>query len=284
MHLPVVTDSIISEIVAIPRFSSCFYDDVIISHGQYHLFLKSHDKDDSVKFITEIHEPLNEANFQLGRFCKAFISDLRSKETGFIYLADAEEGLNKWQELYKKGGVFMSFEVVAGIFESLGRDGVFIVNAIHSHPNLIQHFIDVPFEMKAQLHLSVQVDEAGLFTFFREFIRVLHFDAGLRAALLDVKISRLLSNGLQKFRVVKVLFDPRKVSAWNHELVLVCASSLLESRSVNKFVSSPSFSTLMANRICLSQGPTNYKNFLNLLGVLSRVYDPRTNYSYLALA
>lgn len=272
----------IGDLKNIDGYDNIFHTEIIVQHGQFYLFNRHFDLSDCVKFNTEIYSPLNEANVMLGRFMKRIINEQRPLTSMQLQLQELDYLILEWQHCYNKGGAFKSYGYAAKIAELLAQSGISVKQAVQNEQTVTKAFINIPFEVKAQFQIGVVIAEEHVFDFFEQLLAELRQDSSLSYYILEVKVSSGLDDRATKlFRNIKFILNPKIINTKLNPIVWEVASLLSSNAYVMPMSERNEFYYPHQNTVSIAQAAVNYKLFLQLLGVLDQVYDPKSNHAFL---
>ena len=254
-------------------------------HFYYYLYNRAHDYEIAVERAKTTYLPLNKANFNFGRFCKNCISDLKesSEENYSETIALLQENLDNWQQIYTAGNVFNTIKFARLIIENLRRINYPLATKFKENPELIQSFISIPYPVKANFHITVIVSEELILDFLQELIQIFQKEPSLSYYVGEVLLSeKNIELEGERYHTLKIGLLPTVVNSKRNPIInelLAIILPLVRKHKEVDFNINP-FSINVGKNTFLSQGNSNYKHFLDLLGVLDQVYHSSGNYAY----
>ena len=283
-------DNVVSatSVQAISSYLTTYHDEPLEQHYQYYLFNRQHSLISAIEQSKNIYYPLNRANFLLGRFCKETVNSLDencSNEYPEI-TGKLKEAVSEWQSLYLAGGTFDTFKYAEQIISGLISMNYPIKEKITNSAKLLKSFICIPYATKAFLQIKTVLREDHLISFLSDITAVFSSNRALSYYMKETTIYRSnikLGPSEDNFKVIKFTFIPGIVNTRTNpilnEFVDIIKSILI--RYVSSELEGDIYYQQVGNYVAISQGNANYKKFLNLLGIIDKVYDEEDHYAYL---
>ncbi|SKC83324.1 hypothetical protein [Ohtaekwangia koreensis] len=271
----------------IPSFGNLYHDVVTEQHKQCYFYNRMHDFSRAGEQNRKNFLPLNQANLNLGRFCKRTVDTLKDSCDDQQVVSELSLLVKQWQDYYNEGGTFDTYRYAASIFERLRAIGYPVYERLKAERELLVSFLQVPFVTKAFFQINILVAETDLYSFFQH-----HFTSALQRPSLHYYIKEMTVNSSflivthqdrrDKYAILKFILLPGIINSVKNPVIHELIESLIAPFSTEDIPSTMHpYSARHTGNVFVSQGSTNYKKFLDLLGLIDAVYHPEENFAYL---
>jgi hypothetical protein len=231
--------------------------------------------------------PLNLANMQLLKLCTILIEGANEIDTSKSEVSQRlVANHQKWLNLHQTVGPYDSFKIASEIACDLKYLDINFINEVKNRPEILEAFINVPLVIKNFFHFHFLVNDLELFDRLSEIAIFLRDDPELAYCVreLTVYVEQLKDQtSMVNYRLVKLKFVPELVNIKTH-IVLQRTANWFVNHYIGRSITLSSDLNLYADRLApnfyISQGNANYKKYLDLLGIIDKVYDKQRNFAY----
>jgi len=263
-------------------FDSLYHQEIICQHNQYYIFNKLRDLGESCKQDRASYEPLNIANFMLARSLKNISKGL---DKGHVEIVRRiSQTVEEWVRLYDKGGVYDTFKYANEICKDLKSIDYPVHESFLKDGELVRAFICIPYLVKSFFQIHMVIADQNIIDFFNGVNERFKNDPATFYYVHEIKISRFVfkgdePGGLQNCRNIKIVLLPGLVNSIKNPIINVFCQLLNSSEYCP--LQNDMYGFRMSDKLSVSQGNFHYKQFLSLLGILRKVYDPEYNYAFI---
>jgi len=234
-------------------------------------------------------QKLNIASYNLCAFCGICALEMSQQ---MISSADEIIKLNEvlaiWKELIKRGSSFATYDYAKLAIEIIIDSGFPLLEKLFSskYHVIIDAFRNIPEPAKAFLRLNSysRKDDrtemlTSLFDFFSRNPDIFEYVERVEIAKDEMAIDTF---GDEEYPVFSIFFDYNALSNRKSSIIrgVIEHIKLVEASQVEG--DTPYlYAFQVTNSTTLSQGYKNYKRYLELMNVISTVYDKETNYAFI---
>lgn len=279
--------SIKSLMADVPGYDVLFHSQVVSQHKQFYFYNKQHRQE-----IAGVHDKknfvmLNQANLRLGRLCKSMIEAFEEGAAASDDVDTLRDTLKQWQDSFNTGETFDTFRYAACILDQLRACSFPVDQRLSASLELHQSFRNIPHATKSFFQLSVVVPEAEVVQFLHQSMELFqqrhtlwYYVREFTVYQAVVRVRKETSD--DALYVMKYILLPGIVNSRLSPVVQQLAEAISSTLpSMDPEVEINPYAQELTRGVFVSQGSTNYKKFLQLLGILDDVYDASSGYAYL---
>ncbi|MBW8685997.1 hypothetical protein [Chitinophaga rhizophila] len=273
----------------VPDYTRVYHESVIPQHLQYYFLNRQHDLMASIKKDGNAYGGLNAASSTLAAFLQNKLDSISpGAGTDSTFVNEVNQYIADWQGTFDSGKVYASLQYAERICELFEQQGHPIKEEIRQHGEIEARFIQISYWVKAAFQVEIWVEESNLSQFIANSVSFLaekpHLAYYIKEMTIRAKPQQQLINGIAiPYNNVKIRLMPEVVNTYRNPLVMeICEAALEWNKdfSCNDIAQRP-FTVKAGNNVSISQGNFNYKQFLQLLGALEKVYDSNYDHAYL---
>lgn len=258
-----------------------FHYKEVAQHNQWYFYNRQYKLSESIEEDRLSYIPLNTANALLIRYCEELVKPMNASSSSVFTT------LNKTIEKWKNALPFDSFQFLNQIAADLKKSNVDLAEVVSKRSDIVDAFINVPSNVKSFFQFNFFVNDKKIEEWFIKFANSLNEKRYLTCYLKEMTIYQGSYKNVvfaaNHYNMIRIKLRSEKITNLNDtalENLSQIFTSELHELTFDQKTNTTLFAKELSRNIYLSQGNTNYKYFLLVLGVINKVYHPDWNYAF----